>query len=168
MNSELIKRMESNKEYSEKLIELLNKLTKNNNIKYSPVWSNDSIGIRQLLSKDELNYKEMFFKDKIKKKLTLDEVIDLIYNALGTGMFTYVCPSNLEKELYEEFNKYKWNISIDKEVICIDGDEIYINDILSKNISKDKIEFDINKLETGYSKVIITKCDKFYDLDYVK
>ena len=165
--SKLIEKSKKNLEYSKEICELLNKNAKDN-IKYTSISTNDQIGVRQILDKRELIYNTIYLKDTVINEYSLEQIIDIIYIALGTGSFVTTYPSIQAIQLYDEFKENEWDIFFDNDILWFDGDEIYISDILSTDISKDIIKFELNKEESGYSSVAITREGKFYDLEYTE
>jgi hypothetical protein len=161
MNNKLIEKLDENGKYSRQLCELLNKSIKSNIIQYTPSYSNENIGVKQLLDTTGLHYNEIWFKDEIMNTYNIQEVVNMVYVTLGIGAFKYVYPSEKEVELYKLFEENEWDIYIDQGGILLEGEDIYISDILSKEVSKDRIVLELDKEKSGYSSIIITR-DNIY------
>lgn len=134
-------RLNENLEISKKICEELNKQAENNHVRFEATASNCDVGVRQVLDTRGLQYNEIYFKDSIKTK-SMDKIIDLVTYCLASGRFNAVYPSSEEIKLYDRFEKYDWlnDIYVDKDVIYIEGEELYIPDIVDIEIDKDHIE----------------------------
>jgi hypothetical protein len=163
----IMDKVNENMKHSEKLCELLNNNVKGD-IKYSPSASNDEIRIKQILDKRELVYNTICLKDTIINEYSLEKIVDIIYTLLGMGYFTTSYPSTKEVELYDEFIINGWNVFFDNGVIWFDDNEIYISDILSKEINKEFIKFELDKEECDYSSVKIIKEGELFNLEYTE
>jgi hypothetical protein len=165
--SNVMDKANENMEHSKKLCELLNNNVKGN-IKYSPSASNDEIRIKQILDKRELIYNTICLKDTIINEYSLEKIVNIVYTLLGIGGFITSYPSIKAIDLYDEFTVNEWNVFFDNDILWFDGDEIYISDILSREITKEFIKFELDKEQCDYSSVIITKNGEFFDLEYTE
>lgn len=155
-----------NTEYSKKLCDLLNKSVKNNNIKYYPYVSSDTIGVKQILDERGLQYNEISFDYKIIEASNLEEIKILIYYNLGRGLFKSVYPKDGDIELYDELKSNGWDIYIDEGTLYVDNQGVMIEDIISKEINQDKIKLEVDEYNYDCSQIIITKENDKFDVKY--